>query len=221
MRQVAASSLLGQGIYGSRQIARLLRAHLDLVARWTTSRAQKPALIEPSQGDLFTFHDLISLLVVKELHDRGVTTDEIREGVQYLAKALNTERPLAHQGLATVDRGFYAKLDSETGAGAWYHAGRGGQGAFELIIKPHLRPIEYDETRMASLWRPHERVWINPRVQAGTPCIDATRIPTEVLAAMAKAEDPEDLADLADEYEIELADVTAALDYEAQLAAAA
>jgi uncharacterized protein (DUF433 family) len=68
---------------------------------------------------------------------------------------------------------------------------------------------------MASLWRPHDRVWINPKVQAGTPCVDATRIPTAALADMASAED--DLEDLADDYEIDIADIRAAIGYEKEL----
>jgi uncharacterized protein (DUF433 family) len=171
-------------------------------------------LIEPSHGDLFTFVDLVSLLVMSELYKRGVSTDDLRAGGAFLVRELQTERPFAHETLATVGSEFYARLDAG-GVGAWYNAGRGGQGAFESIILPVLRPIEYGSDSMASLWRPHDRVWINPKVQAGTPCVDATRIPTAALADMASAED--DLEDLADDYEIDIADIRAAIGYEKEL----
>ncbi len=206
------TSLLGRGIYSSREAARLIQAHPELVARWTTKRKGKRALVEPSQGDLFSFHDLISLLVVKELWDRKVTTDEIRAGEDFLAQELNTERPLAHRDLATVGRQFFVKLDS------WYDAGKGGQGAFETVIAPMLRPIEYDADLMASIWRPWDHVSINPQVQAGTPCVEATRITTAVLAAMAEGAD---LRDVADDFDLDLAEVNAAVDYERELSAAA
>ena len=101
----------------------MIRAHPELVARWSTKSQGKRALVEPSQGDLFSFHDLISLLVVKELWDRKVSTDEIRAGEDFLAQALKTERPLAHRDLATVGRQFFAKV------GGWYDAGEGARVA--------------------------------------------------------------------------------------------
>jgi uncharacterized protein (DUF433 family) len=201
--------LLGLGIYGSREVARLIRVHPEVLARWTTSRPGKPALIEPSQGDLFTFRDLISLLIIAELYNRSVTTDDIRAGIKFLARELGTDRPLAHRRLATVGRQFFADV------GEWYDAGKGGQGAFLSVIEPILRPIEYDAQEMAALWRPHQRVWVNPKVQAGSPCVDRTRVPTSILAAMAD----EGIEDLAADYDLTVEDVEAAIDFERQLAA--
>jgi len=68
---------------------------------------------------------------------------------------------------------------------------------------------------MAAIWRPHVKVWLNPRVQAGTPCVDRTRVPTLVIAGLAKeGEDPEDIAD---DLELRRDQVHAALDFERQL----
>jgi uncharacterized protein (DUF433 family) len=202
--------LLNRGIYDSREVARLLRKHAELVARWTLDHPDRPALVPPSlDSQFFSFHDLISLLVVGELHERGVTTDDIRRGIQFLSEQLGTDRPLAHKKLATVGRSFFANV------GDWYDAGKGGQGAFDLVIKPLLRPIEYDQSAMASLWRPHDRVALTPRIQAGTPCIDHTRIPTSAIRDMNLGGDsPEDIAD---EYELDVEDVLAAIDYEKSL----
>jgi uncharacterized protein (DUF433 family) len=99
----------------------------------------------------------------------------------------------------------------------WYDAGKGGQGAFEVVITPILKPLEYDVDDMASLWRPRDWVWINPRVQAGSPRVDKTLVLTSVLAGMAKGE--EDLQDLADDFDLDLAAVEAAVEYERELAA--
>lgn len=211
---MGSTTLLGRGIYSTREAARLIHAHPDLVARWTNKRKGKTALIGPSQGDLFSFHDLISLLVVKELWVRGVTTDQIRAGRDFLAVHLQIERPFAHHdGLATVGRSFFADLD-----GGWYDAGKGGQGAFQSVIAPMLRPIEYDADLMASLWRPREYVLLNPQIQAGSPCVDRTRITTSALASMAQGED---LQDVADDFDLDVAEVAAAVEYEQELSAAA
>ncbi len=81
-----------------------------------------------------------------------------------------------------------------------------------------LRPIEYDADLMASIWRPWDHVSINPQVQAGTPCVEATRITTGVLAAMAE---DEDLQEVAHDFDLDPAEVTAAVEYERELSAAA
>jgi uncharacterized protein (DUF433 family) len=80
------------------------------------------------------------------------------------------------------------------------------------MIRADLRRLEYGGDKMAALWRPHDRVTLNPRVQAGTPCIERTRVATSHLAALAKA--GEDVQDIASDYELDLDDVLNALDWE-------
>ncbi len=203
-------ALIGRGIYDPSEVARLARVHPETLARWTKSK--KP-LVAPSFDRFFDFEDLVRLLIVAELHRRNVPTVEIRTGIEKLGKELGVDRPLAHiearDRIATVGRSFFANL------GEWYDVGKGLQGVFEPVIAPVLRPIEYATSGMANLWRPLERVTATPVVQAGTPCVEKTRVPTSTLAGLAKV--GEDLEDIAYDLDLLVEEVEAALKFEAAL----
>jgi uncharacterized protein (DUF433 family) len=210
MSAVARSTLLGRGIYDPTETAHLLRVHPETLARWTTG---KRALVEPAFERFFDFEDLVSLLVIAELWRRSVPTDEIRLGVGALARELGVDRPLAHidapKRLATVGKAFFANV------GEWADAGKGLQLAFLPMIEPVLRPLEYDTHGMARLWRPVNLVTATPVVQAGTPCIETTRVPTSTVGGLIRVgEDPEDIAfDL----DLEIEQIEAALRFETAL----
>ena len=192
--------LLGRGIYDVVEVARLVGRDPETVDRWARAKGLHPVRTKP----LYTFLDLISLWVISELVKRGVPKNEIRSGVGYLSEVLGTQYPLAHHSLATVG----AAVFGESGV----DVGKRGQMALHSAIKDYLRPLDYGTDGLASVWRPARGVWINPRVQAGAPCIDGTRVPTALMAALvAQNEDPEDIAD---EFEVGLGQVRAALAFE-------
>lgn len=195
--------LLGRGIYDLVEAARLIRRDPETVARWT--RGKQP-LYPIAATRFLSFLDLVSLLVISELVDRAVPRREIRAGADYLAKTLNTDYPFAHEQLATAGSAFFGKV------GDWVDVGKGGQGAFEPVVRDLLRPIEYGADQLAAIWRPRTGVWVNPAVQAGAPCVDGTRVPTRVIADLADAdEDPEDIAE---DLHLTVSAVAAALEYE-------
>jgi uncharacterized protein (DUF433 family) len=210
MTRLAGSELLGRGIYDPTEAARLVRVHPDTLARWTTG---KRPLVKPAFGTFFDFEDLVSLLIIGELWRRGVPTGEIRLGVQALAHELGVDRPLAHieapKRLATVGSAFFAHV------GEWADAGKGLQLAFRPMIEPVLRPLEYDTHGMAHLWRPIRCVTATPVVQAGTPCIETTRVPTSIIEGLVRV--GEDIGDIAFDLDLELEQIEAALRFEAAL----
>jgi uncharacterized protein (DUF433 family) len=210
MATVAKSVLLGRGIYDPTEAARLVRVHPETLARWTTG---KSPLVEPAFEKFFDFEDLVSLLVIAELWRRRVPTAEIRGGVNVLARELGVTRPLAHidapMRLATVGKAFFAKF------GEWEDAGKGFQLAFQPMIEPVLRPLEYDDDGMARLWRPLNLVTATPAVQAGTPCIETTRVPTSTVDGLVDV--GEDIEDIAFDLDLEIEQIEAALRFEAAL----
>lgn len=203
--------LLGLGIYDVVEVARLIHRGPETVARWTTGPKAR-ILLEPQFGDVFSFLDLISLRVISVLRHRRVPFDDVRHGAEFLAESLGTARPFAHRKIATVGRAFFADV------GEWVDAGKHGQGAFEDVIAPLIRPITYDNRDMASIWRPTSHVWINPEVQAGAPCIDGTRIPTHTIFDL--IEDDEDIAYVAGDYDLSREQIKAAVRFEVSLDAA-
>lgn len=207
MAVVSRSVLLGRGIYDPTEAARLARVHPDLLVRWTTG--DRP-IVPPAFNTFFDFEDLVSLLVVAELWRRGVPSDEIRLGVEALTSELDVNRPLAHvdapRRLATVGRAFFANV------GEWADAGKGFQLAFLPMIEPVLRPLEYDTHGMAHLWRPVESVTATPDVQAGTPCLEETRVPTSTIAGLVEV--GEEVEDIAFDFDLEIEQIEAALRFE-------
>lgn len=208
---------LGRGIYDVAEVARLIRCGRRRVESWTRSRARFPPLLTAELHGLFSFWDLVSVRVIAELVDRRVSRQHIAEGAKHLAKELGTDRPFAHEHLATVGSGFFAEI-----GGAWVDAGLGGQQAFTNMIEPLLRPIAFNEAHMAAIWRPTTGVWINPAVQAGAPCVDGTRVPTGLVAGLVATgdDDPEaEIERVCDDYQLSATQVQQAVDFEMELAA--
>lgn len=147
----------------------------------------------PSLGRAFSFLDLVSLAVVSELWGRHVAESDMRHGVAFLKRHSGHGQPLAHretvERLATSGSAWLADLD-----GGWYDLGKGGQGAFKEVVRLYLERVSYDDVGVARLWRPAPLVLLDPRVQAGIPCVEGTRVPTETIAAMVEADSPEAVA---------------------------
>ena len=210
MASVVGSGLVGRGIYDPTEAARLVRVHPETLGRWTTGRR---ALVKPAFDRFFDFEDLVSLLVIAELWRRNVPSDEIRVGIEALGGELGVDRPLAHidapKRLATVGTAFFANL------GEWADAGKRFQLAFYPMIEPVLRPLEYDTHGMARLWRPVNLITATPVIQAGTPCIESTRVPTLTVAGLIRV--GEDVDDIAFDLDLEIEQIEAALRFETAL----
>jgi len=79
----------------------------------------------------------------------------------------------------------------------------------------YLKAISYDDLGVAQRWRPAPLVVLDPRVQAGTPCIEGTRIPTQVVATMLDTDSAETVGE---ELDLTVEQVHAAANFEAALA---
>ena len=203
-RRVGTSSkLLGKGIYDLVEAARMIRRDPYTVAQWT--QEEEPLHAVPDSPFL-CFLDVISLYVISEFRRRNVSVKEIRRGSEYLTDKLHIPYPFAHQQLATAGEAFFGKI------GEWYDVGKRGQGTFETMIRDVLQPIEYGEEELAEIWRPAQGVWVNPLVQAGTPCIDGTRVPTRLVADLTAAGDT--LSEIAKDFALDISQIKAAVDYE-------
>ena len=211
-----ATTLVGSGVYDAREVSHLLAEHVECIVRWAAPDGQKrPAVVVPSLGRAFSFLDLVSLAVASELWKRHVAEAEMRQGVVFLQALTGHEKPLAHREvvelLATSGTSWLADLD-----GGWYDIGKGGQGAFKEVVRLCLKRVSYDDVGVARLWRPVPLVLLDPRIQAGVPCVEGTRVPTETIAAMVEANPPETVAE---ELELTVEQVEAAVDFEAGLLA--
>ncbi len=207
-------TLIDAGVYDAQEVSHLLAHHVDCVVRWSAPDGKgRPAIVAPSLDRAFSFVDLVSLAVVAVLWDRDVSEADMRNGVVLLAQETGFDKPFAHQQviemLATCGTSLLANL-----RGGWFDIGKGGQGAFEEVIKLYFRSISYDDVGVARLWRPAPLVLLDPRIQAGAPCIEGTRIPTETIASML---DADSAASVGNELDLTSEQVEAAAAFEAAL----
>ena len=171
---------LGRGIYGLSEASYLLGIDERTIARWSRrTPSGKEALVAPSHGFAFSFHDLLSLAVIAVFRQRNITPDGIRRAIVYLQDEFETSRPLANKGVVDA-------LQTAGGGSVLLGPGidvtRSGQMAILQTVQAYLRPISYGADRLARLWKPARYVLLNPEIQAGRPCIPGTRVTTDVVA---------------------------------------
>lgn len=210
--------LLDAGVYDAREVGHLLGLPPDLVARWSVPDGKgRPAIVPPSLDRAFSFLDLVSLAVASELWRRNVPESDVRKGVALLTRETGLTHPLAQrqvvEALATCSVTFLWNMGD-----GWFDLGKGGQGVFEEVVRIDVRSIDFDDLGRARRWQPAPDVVLDPKVQAGAPCISGTRIPTATIASMLESERAELVAE---DLDLELALVLAAADFEHNLAAGA
>ncbi len=202
-------SYLDRGIYDLGEVSRLINISEHRIETWTTTKSKRKAVLTGELDGFFSFWDLLSFRVIGELQSRGVSLVDIERGSAHLSKMLLTHRPFAHKKLATVGSNFFAEITE------WEDVGKSGQQAFQLIVKPLLVPLTFNDEGMAQIWQPQEGVWLNPKIQAGAPCVEGTRVPTQTLADLIST--GVDQSSVADDFRLSLDQLQAAIEFETQL----
>lgn len=206
---------LGGGVYALAD----LRAYLAFSGRaedgkralpWL-SRVLNPVAHTPRRPD-YSFSDLISLFVVRELLKKGVRPHVIREAELWLREKWQTDRPFVSDEIQTDGSGVYT--DDGLIAGQIESADKHGQQVMREMIKDRLTRVHYDEGS-AAYWVPMDGVLIDPRVQFGAPVIAGTRIPTEAVADIARNRT---MNAAAEQLRVPLSAARSAFDFEQKLA---
>jgi uncharacterized protein (DUF433 family) len=188
------TSMLNQGLYDAAEVARLLGHDSDWVVRWATPSANGPAVIEPTFERCFAFEDLVSFRVALLIRDNGVSDKSLRSGLRTLRERTKQPRPLAVENVIKTLATSGSSFLMDAGGGELDDIGRGGQGVFADVARLYLTRIQFDASSHASFWLPVPGVRIDPRIQAGAPCIDGTRILTSTVSDMLDESDVEDVA---------------------------
>lgn len=144
--------------------------------------ALNPVSHERWQAD-YSFSDLVSLFVVRELLRKGVRPHKIREAEAWLRETEKTDRPFMRDDIQTD--GIEVFYRDHVVASQIEAASRKGQQAMREPIKDRLTKVEYQDGS-AAYWRPAPGVIVDPRVQFGAPIVIGTRIPTEAVAGVAR-----------------------------------
>jgi uncharacterized protein (DUF433 family) len=215
---------LRRGLYGLVELTRYLRLDHDgslsasTVSRWAhREREGTLAKHTPRRPD-YSFGDLISMLVVRDLVHLGLRLSDVIYAERHLRETYGHVQPFVSLRLKTdgVDV-FYdaapAIADQLTAAN------RGGQEVLEPAIEHALKGVSY-ERGMAAAWAPTAGVLLDPAIQFGEPCVASTRVTTGQLAELARSSEITPL-ELARTYRLEESQVQAALVFEQRLATAA
>lgn len=218
--EIREDPALRRGLYGLREMTRYLgfdqarRVHEATVARWT-QQALSDVEHRPRRPD-YSFADLVSLLVVRNLVFLGISLRDIRAAEGYLRDLYGIPHPFNSIRLKTdgVDVFFDA---SPSIAAQLTSANRAGQEVFEPVIFGALTRVGYDD-QAAIEWSPIEGVVLDPTIQFGEPCIVGTRMTTSQVAEVGASLPVKDVAHM---YRLDPLLVERALEFERKLAQAA
>ena len=211
---------LGAGLYSANELSRYLSSRSLGASPATVGRWIRGGLTPtPHLGKLptYTFHDLISLLVVGWLRSKGVKLSDVRRAEGYLRTELGFDRPFAREEIYTdgINVLYEANPLIEDQLTA---ANLEGQEVMRKALEATLSGVRYDNA-LAVWWDIRPLVRLDPTIQFGAPCIAGTRIPTAQLADFVEA--GESIERLASLYELPPVWISEALDFERNLAHAA
>jgi uncharacterized protein (DUF433 family) len=207
---------IGQGIYSLAE----LRTYLayfgepedgDQALHWLGT-ALNPVAHEARLPD-YSFSDLVSLFVVRELTRLGVKPWRIREAEEHMRRVRRTDRPFVSEDIASDGRTvFFA--NEEPGQVESANRG-GGQQVNRHVIAPYLKRIRYTDGA-AVAWSPTKHILLDPLVQFGDPVVEGTRVPTSAISDIAEVSGVEEAAQ---RLHVPVRAATAAVQFEQKLEA--
>lgn len=149
----------------------------ERVPAWLAS-ALNPVPHERWRPD-YSFSDLISLFVVRELRRKGHLPRAIRDAEAWLRDKWKVDRPFRSDEIRSDGVNIFD--GDEPIPGQIEAADLHGQQTMREMVKDRLESVSYSEGR-AAYWVPMEHVLVDPRVQFGEPVIAGTRLSTDAVA---------------------------------------
>lgn len=195
--------IFGTGIYSFTEAAQILvhRAP-DLRAatlrRWVADGLAPASFgLAAGKGALLSFHDLVSLEVVRRFREEGVSLQRLRRLEQALHELHpDAARPFAHDLFFTDGATVWAQLGAEGEPHVVEAVGkRPNQFAWLPAIKTFASEVRFGTRGEAVAWALSDRIEIDPNVQFGEPVVKGTRLPISVIARELVTYSPEQVAD--------------------------
>jgi len=237
--------VLGRGVYGAGDALRLINfqrpddaphktVSRKTIGRWLSGYDFKlrgkihhsPPLWRPDypiekSGEVLevSFRDLIELRFVNAFRDWGLSLQTIRECFRRAVEAVNDERPFSTRRFRTDGKTIFLEITDGLREGELLDL-KSRQNVFHRMVAPSFRELEFDADVVAR-WFPlggsRKSIVVDPTRVFGRPILAAGGVPTEIIAAAVKIEgSAERVAEL---YEVPLAAVNDATNFERQLAA--
>ena len=193
----------GMGIYSFPQAARILGLRASDVRagalrRWVTGLAPPSVGIGPDEPRLLSFHDLVSLEVVRRFRRSGESLQRLRKLQVALAESMpGVARPFAQRLFYTDGAAIWADLAM---AGAEPQVielvgRRAGHYVWLPVIETFAEEIRFGVGDEAVAWELTDRIEIDPNIQFGEPVVKGTRLPIAVIARELVSHSIEQIAD--------------------------
>lgn len=221
---------VGVGIYSLAEAARLTGVAVGRIRRWVKgysfgagdhSKNSAPVWQRqlPNIADTISigFLDLIEIRFVDAFLKHGVPWSKIRKAETRARDLFGTSHPFARSTFRTDGRTIFANVLT-SGKKSLLDVAT-SQLAFEQIVAPQLKGLEF-EKNIAARWWPlgtRRRVVIDPQRSYGQPIVSKEGVPTSVLADAFKVEGTEQA--VARWYDVDTRSVRDAVEYENRLAA--
>lgn len=220
------TTILGNGVYGLSEAARLTRLKTSRLREWFREETNRPSrsrvFVSDYQdlagGKAISFLDLIEVFVAGQLREHGVSLQTLRKVRQALKHDLGTKHPFSRQEVRSNGRTvFTIGLDDDGRSEMIDVLNR--QRVFAEILLPFLKTIDYDRvSKLASKWSIAKGVVVDPRICFGKPIVADVGIKTSVLANAYTVND-EDAEAVADWYDVLPEHVMDAVRFERSFAA--
>jgi uncharacterized protein (DUF433 family) len=224
------SYLIGTGIYGVPEAARLTGVSAARIRRWlrgyhfTSSgspRTQLPVwspMLPEIDGKLaLAFLDLVEIRFVDAFLNEGVTWQVLRKAAAKAKDLVGSSHPFSTRKFKTDGRRIFAEMEDAEGETSLLELLK-SQHYFERVVSPYLRDLEFEGDEPSRWWPmglARRQIVIDPTRSFGQPIVAARGIPTAILAQAVKAHGS--VAEIARWYETDVASVRAAVKFEQRL----
>lgn len=199
------------GSYTAAEVARLAGVSPQRVGRWAREEIILPSV--STHPNVYSYADAGEAILAHYLVSEGKKPSAIRDIVHGLRKTHGNwplaTAPLAHDGSLTLI--WDAKAKRYVSVDKPEHE---VMGATLLNLKQIRESLK--RGGWVALTNPREHIEVDPERHSGTPVIRGRRIPTSLVASIAKRDDG--VAVLRDDYELSDAEIDDAVGYEKDLA---
>lgn len=224
--------LLQTGIYAVSEASRLVNVSPWRIRRWLKGyefkvkhgRHRSPAVwnsqLDPIDHTIaLGFLDLLEIRCVDAFISAGVSWKTLRQVHDRARELVGHSHPFCTNRFATDGHTIFMEFQEKNDEVTLWDM-QNVQRVFDLIIRPFLKDIEFDNSRVPLRWWPRgksHQVALDPRRSFGQPIIFREGIPTQILARSARANDS--VEEVARWFEINSRSVREAVDFEDALAA--
>ncbi len=193
---------LGVGVYTYSEAATILGRGPDAVTTRQVTYWIRTGLTPPSMNALdrgvLSFHDLISLELVRRFRARGVSLQRVRWFEERLRNEFrDLHRPMAYDLFFTDGATIWAREVGGDDSKVLEIVGkRQDHYVWTDSIKTFAEEIEYDDPDgAATSWTPAPWVSLHPDVQFGAPVVAGSRVPVRIIGANLAVAEPSEVAD--------------------------